>query len=162
MARKATSVRIAKKAKPRKTARARSGNKTAATDASVNGFVAAIPHPTRRADAFVLLDMMARVTGEQPRLWGPSIIGFGSYHYRYESGREGDAPLAAFSPRKAAMVVYVMTGFHGADALLARLGKHRTGKSCLYLGALGEIDRDVLKELITRSVRTIREKYAAA
>ncbi len=104
-------------------------NKTKPTPMSVAAFIAALPDPARRADAQALVKLMQTATGEKPKLWGPSIIGFGSYHYTYESGREGDAPIAAFSPRKAATVLYGLIGFSGADALLARLGKHTTGKA---------------------------------
>ena len=91
---------------------------------------------------------MQTATGEKPKLWGPSIIGFGSYHYTYESGREGDAPIAAFSPRKAATVLYGLIGFSGADALLARLGKHTTGKGCLYIKKLSDVDQTQLETLL--------------
>lgn len=125
--------------------------KTRATDASVRDFIAAVDHPVRRADAETLLAMMERVTGEQPRMWGPSIIGFGSYHYRYDSGHEGDAPRLGFSPRKAQLVLYVLTGYMGENAeqerLLARLGKHKVGKSCLYINKLADVDMEVLEQL---------------
>ena len=126
-------------------------NKTRATDASVDAFLAAVEPEQRRADGRILLDMMTRITGEPPALWGPSIIGFGSEHYRYESGREGDMPRIGFSPRKAQLVLYLATSLPERDALLARLGKHSTGKSCLYVTKLADVDMAVLEELIARS-----------
>jgi hypothetical protein len=126
-------------------------NKTQATDASVDAFLAAVEPEQRRADGRILLDMMTRITGDLPALWGPSIIGFGSEHYRYESGREGDMPRIAFSPRKAQLVLYLATSLPERDALLARLGKHSTGKSCLYVTKLADVDMAVLEELIARS-----------
>jgi hypothetical protein len=126
-------------------------NKTQATDASVDAFLAKVEPEQRRADGRVLLDMMARLTGEQPILWGPSIIGFGSVHYRYESGREGDICRIGFSPRKAQLVLYLAAGLPGRDALLATLGKHSLGKGCLYIRKLADVDGTVLEELIARS-----------
>ena len=105
--------------------------------------------------------MMRRITGEEPRLWGPSIIGFGEYHYKYESGREGDFMRVGFSPRKANLVLYIMPGFARHDALLDRLGKHKTGKSCLYINKLDDVDRDVLETLIAESWAAMAEKYGA-
>src|SRR5271170_3940960 len=107
-------------------------NKTTATKFNVAVFIDSLADPARRADAKVLVKLMRRAAGEKPKMWGPSIVGFGSYHYTYDSGREGDMPLIAFSPRKAATVLYGMIGFIGAEALLAKLGKHSTGKGCLY------------------------------
>jgi hypothetical protein len=108
-------------------------NKTKSTKSSVAAFIDALTDPVRRSDAKALIKVMQNATGEKPRMWGPSIVGFGSYHYKYESGREGDMPVIAFSPRKAATVLYGVTGFGEATALLARLGKHSTGKGCLYI-----------------------------
>src|SRR6266571_5489291 len=107
-------------------------NKTKPTKVSVAAFIDAITDPSRRSDAKALVKLMQSATGEKPKMWGPSIIGFGSHHYKYESGREGDAPLAGFSPRKAATVLYGLTGFNDSESLLGRLGKHTTGKGCLY------------------------------
>jgi Domain of unknown function (DU1801) len=115
----------------------------------------------KRADAQVLIELMQGATGENPVMWGPTIIGFGSYHYRYESGREGDSPLVAFSPRKAALVLYIIPGFRGAEAMLAKLGKHTTGKSCLYIKRLADVDQAVLRELIDQSIAAVRAKYPA-
>lgn len=126
-------------------------NKTHATDASVDAFLAAVEPEQRRADGRILLDMMTRITGEPPVMWGPSIIGFGTEHYRYESGREGDMPRIAFSPRKAQLVLYLATSLPERESLLAKLGKHSTGKACLYITRLTDVDMVVLEELIARS-----------
>ncbi|MEM1434401.1 MAG: DUF1801 domain-containing protein [Pseudomonadota bacterium] len=136
-------------------------NKTQPHDADVVTYLESVEHPGRREDAFVLLKLLGEITGEPPRLWGPSMIGFGQYHYVYDSGREGDHFLTGFAPRKANMVVYVMPGFAAYRALLDKLGKHRTGSSCLYLGRLDSIDLNVLKRLLTQSVRDMRRKYGA-
>ena len=106
-------------------------NKTQPTELSVTAFIDQLPDPTQRADAKALVKLLENATGEKPKMWGPAIIGFGAYHYKYESGCEGDMPLVAFSPRKAATVLYNLTGFPGADALLDRLGKHTLGQACL-------------------------------
>ena len=127
------------------------GNKTQATDASVDAFLAKVEPEQRRADGRVLLGMMARISGEPPVLWGPSIIGFGNVHYRYESGREGDMCRIGFSPRRAQLVLYLAASLPGRDALLAKLGKHSTGKGCLYIRKLADVDLAVLEELIARS-----------
>ena len=136
-------------------------NKTRPTGADVSAFLDGVEPARRREDAFAVLDMMRRITGEEPRLWGPSIIGFGEYHYKYESGREGDFMRVGFSPRKANLVLYIMPGFARHDALLDRLGKHKTGKSCLYINKLDDVDRDVLETLIAESWAAMAEKYGA-
>jgi hypothetical protein len=123
-------------------------NKTKATTLSVDAYIDALPDPTRRSEAKELIKLMQRASGEKPKLWGPSIVGFGSYHYEYDSGREGDMPLISFSPRKAAIVLYSMLGHGEAKALLAKLGKHTTGKGCLYIKKLADVDRTVLETLI--------------
>ena len=125
-------------------------NKTKPTQASVDDFIAAIENPRRRADAQAALAIYKQVTGLQPVMWGPSIIGFGSIHYAYESGREGDMPAAGFSPRKANMTFYVGDEFEGAEALYARLGKHKKSVACLYGNKLDDVDLDVLREIIAR------------
>ena len=135
-------------------------NKTKPTKQSVAAFIAALPDPARRADAKALVKLMQSATAEKPKLWGPSIIGFGSYHYKYESGHEGDMPLVAFSPRKPALVLYNLGGFTGSDALRARLGKHTAGKGCLYIKKLAEVDPKVLKLLIRKSVHAARARNA--
>ena len=122
-------------------------NKTKPTGASVNEFLGGVANDTRRRDAQTLVALMARVTGVEPQMWGPSIVGFGMQHYRYESGREGDMPRVGFSPRKANLVLYVLTGAGGEAALLARLGKHTTGVSCLYINKLADVDLTVLEAL---------------
>lgn len=136
-------------------------NKTKPNDTDVSVFLNSIENDRRRADAFELLGMMTEISGEPARLWGPSIVGFGSYHYKYESGREGDHLQVGFSPRKANLVCYIMLGFSGYESLMSRLGKYKTGKSCLYINKLDDIDRSVLKELITRSLADLRAKYKA-
>ena len=123
-------------------------NKTKPTSASVDDFIAAIENPRRRTDALAALAIYQEVTGLEPVMWGPSIIGFGSYHYVYASGREGDMPAAAFSPRKANMTFYVGDSFEGADDLYARLGKHKKSVACLYINKLADVDVDVLREII--------------
>lgn len=136
--------------------------KTAPTKASVAKFVAAVEDEARRADCAVLMEMMERVTGATPVMWGPSIVGFGSYHYRYASGREGDWMLAGFSPRKRDLTVYVMAGFQGKEKLLARLGRHKTSAGgCLYLKRLADVDLAVLEELVRDSVERLRRAYPA-
>jgi len=135
-------------------------NKTKPTGVSVAAFLDALTDQTRRADAKALVRLMRAATGEKPRMWGPSIVGFGSCHYVYESGREGDMPLVSFSPRKAATVLYIMRGFSGSDALLPRLGKHTTGGGCLYVRKLADLDQKVLKEIVVKSVAATKKKYA--
>ncbi len=134
-------------------------NKTQVTDVDPADFIASVEHPTRRADAETLLEMMRRVTGCQAKMWGPSIVGFGRYHYTYESGREGEYMLTGFSPRKANLVLYVMPGYEDKDEILGRLGKHRIGKSCLYVNKLADVDLDVLEEIVATGVEEMRDRY---
>lgn len=134
-------------------------NKTKATQLSVAAFIDAITDPARRADAKALVKLMQNAAGEKPKMWGPSIIGFGSYHYKYDSGREGDMPLICFSPRKAATVLYNMTGSSDSKALLPKLGKHTTGGGCLYIKKLADVDLKVLEVMASRSVAAMREKH---
>ena len=137
-------------------------NKTKPTQVSVTAFINALPDETKRSDAKTLVKLMQKATGEKPKMWGPSIVGFGSCHYVYESGREGDMPIAAFSPRKAATVVYGMAGsFEGADALFAKLGKHTKSKGCLYIKKLADVDAKVFETLVTKSVAAARARYPA-
>jgi len=136
-------------------------NKTKPTKLSVAAFIGALTDHTRRADAKTLVKMMQTAAGEKPQMWGPSIIGFGSYHYRYDSGREGDMPLIGFSPRKAATVLYNMTGFSDSEALRAKLGKHTTGKGCLYIKRLADVDQRVLEALVVKSVAAMRARCAS-
>ena len=131
-------------------------NKTQKTGASVDGFLAALEHPRRREDGRALLRMMREVTGLEPEMWGPSIIGFGDYHYRYASGREGDFFLVGFSPRKQSLSLYLPAGFPEYGALLAALGKHRKAASCLYVNKLADVDLAVLRELVARSFAHVK------
>lgn len=135
-------------------------NKTKPTEVRVEDFIGALENKRRKADALELVDLMRDISGEEPKMWGPSIIGFGSYHYKYDSGREGDMLQVGFSPRKANLVCYIMLGFSGYEGLMDRLGKYKTGKSCLYINKLDDIDREVLRELITLSLKDLRAKYA--
>jgi hypothetical protein len=130
--------------------------KTKPTDASVADFLDAVEHPGRREDGKVVAAMMAEISGEKAVMWGPSIVGYGSY-----KGPTGDWPRIGFSPRKANLVLYMMPGFEAQADLLGRLGKHKTGASCLYLNRLADVDMGVLRELASESVRMMREKYPA-
>src|SRR5438445_2537157 len=134
-------------------------NKTKTTELSVAAFIDALTDEIKRADAKALVKLMQSATGEKPKMWGPSIVGFGSYHYTYESGQEGDMPLASFSPRKAATVLYGLTGFSDAEALLARLGNHTAGKGCLYIKKLADVDQKVLEALVVKSVASKRSRH---
>jgi hypothetical protein len=134
-------------------------NKTKPTQFGVADYIAAIPEPARRADAETLLNIMQDAIGEEPKMWGPSIIGFGSYHYKYESGREGDMPVVGFSPRKPATVLYGLRASTEAEALLERLGKHTTGKGCVYIKKLADIDQKVLATLVKISAIATRAKH---
>jgi len=135
-------------------------NKTKPTQQSVAAFIDALADPVKSADARALVKLMQRLTGEKPWMWGPSIIGFGSYHYTYESGRQGDMPVVCFSPRKAAIVLYSLMGASGSEKLLAKLGKHTTGKGCLYIKKLSDVDLKVLEELIAKSVAATRARHS--
>lgn len=136
--------------------------KTQPNDASVDVFLDRIEseNPQKAADCRALIGMMRRVTGDPPRMWGKAMVGFGTYHYRYESGREGDWFLVGFSPRKRELSVYIMSGFDRYEELMKRLGKHRTGKSCLYIKSLDDIDTSVLEQLVAASVDYMRQQYA--
>lgn len=136
-----------------------SENKTQPTAADVSAFIDAVEDADRRADCRTLVALMQGVVGEPPVLWGPSMVGFGRYHYRYESGREGDFFLAGFSPRKRDLTLYITAGFERHPALMAKLGRYRTGKSCLYLKRLSDIDMNVLEELVRESVAHMRKRY---
>jgi hypothetical protein len=131
-------------------------NKTKATAVSVEAFLDGVSNPTRREDAYTLVKMLKKITGQPPKLWGPSIVGFGSYHYKYATGREGDMPMAGFSPRAAAMTVYVMRGNARYDHLISQLGKCKTSLSCLYINKLADVDLDVLRELMTVSYQHLK------
>jgi len=134
-------------------------NKTVETSEDVAAFVAGIADDAQRADAEALIAMMADASGEPPVMWGSSIIGFGRYHYRYDSGREGDMARISFSPRKGKTVLYAIDGFPSHPELLARLGKHKTGQACLYIAKLADVDRDVLRELIDASLAEMERRY---
>jgi hypothetical protein len=136
-------------------------NKTKPTELSVAAFVEALPDQAQREDAKALVKLMRSATGEKPRMWGPSIIGFGSYHYKYESGREGDMPLVGFSPRKAALVLYglgAVSASDPSDPLRAKLGKHTTGKGCVYIKKLADVDTKILETIIVKCATTARKK----
>jgi hypothetical protein len=134
------------------------GNKTKPTESSVAAFIDAVTDPTKRADAKALVKLMQDAAGEKPKMWGPSIIGFGSCHYRYESGREGDMPRIGFSPRKTATVLYNVIESSDSKALLAKLGKHTTGKGCLYFKKLADVDQKVLEAMVVTSLAALRAR----
>jgi Domain of unknown function (DU1801) len=133
--------------------------KTKETDNSVIEFIENIESPKKREDAYKLLDIFTETTGYKAKMWGPSIIGFGSYHYNYESGHEGDAPLVGFSPRKSKISLYFAAGDPKRDELLKDFGKHTTGKACVYINKVADINVDVLKALINQSMRFLKETY---
>ena len=126
--------------------------KTQLNDQSVEAFLNSVAHQRKREDSFTILKLMEEVTGEEPQMWGDSIVGFGRYHYKYASGREGDWFVTGFAPRKQNLTLYIMSGFDNYDQLLSQLGKHKTGKSCLYINKLDDVDLDVLQELVKQSV----------
>jgi hypothetical protein len=136
-----------------------SGNKTQPTSKDVAAFLDAIEHPTRRADAHTLHALFQSITGFAPRMWGPTIVGYGRYDYVYESGRSGSFLATGFSPRKANLSIYVMPGYQDYAAILSRLGKHKMGKSCLYINKLADVDRSVLEELIRAGLRDLSAKW---
>jgi hypothetical protein len=127
-------------------------NKTQENERSVNDFLNSVQDEKKRADSFVILEIMRQVTGKEPKMWGDSIVGFGKYHYRYESGREGDEPVTGFSPRKQNLTLYLMLGFPQSEELLQRLGKFTTGKYCLYIKKIEDVDLQVLEELVRQYV----------
>jgi hypothetical protein len=133
--------------------------KTKPTKVSAESHIAAIANEEQRNDAQCLLVLMQKITGQKPRMWGPTIVGFGSYHYKYASGREGDSALAAFAVRGKDLVVYTAEDFEGRDALFAKLGKHRTGKVCVYIRRLADVDLKVLEKLVARSVADTTSRY---
>ncbi len=138
---------------------AKAKNKTTETDASVDDFIDSIEDEQKRSDAKKILRMMEEITGETPKLWGTSIVGFGNYHYKYESGREGDFMKIGFSPRKQNLTLYIMNGFEHQEKLMSTLGKHKVGKSCLYIKKLEDVDFDVLTNISTQSYQYMTEKY---
>ena len=132
-------------------------NKTTPNDQDVEQFLNSVDDERKRKDSFTILELMKQVTGLEPRMWGSSIVGFGSYHYTYESGREGDMILAGFSPRKQNLTLYNMSGFERYDDLLKKLGKHTTGKGCLYIKRLDDVDLPTLKSLIEESFKHVKQ-----
>lgn len=133
--------------------------KTKKNSASVAAFLNKIDDKQKRSDAKKVAALMRKVTGSKAKMWGTSIVGFGNYHYNYASGREGDFMLTGFSPRKQNLVVYIMPGFHEFPTLMKKLGKYKTGKSCLYINKLEDIDESILEKLIDRSVKLMRKRY---
>jgi hypothetical protein len=133
--------------------------KTKPTEVSAESHIAAIANEEQRNDARSLVALMRKVTKQEPRMWGPSIVGFGSYHYRYASGHEGDSALAGFAARGRELVVYIEADFEGRDVLLAKLGEHKTGKVCVYIGRLANVDLKVLEKLVARSVAETTSRY---
>ena len=138
---------------------AKNQNKTVPTEVRPEEFIASVDNEVKREDSFELIELMKEVTQQPPVMWGSSLIGFGNYHYKYASGREGDFFLTGFSPRKQALTVYIMPGFDGYPQIMGKLGKFKTGKSCLYIKKLDDIDRDLLKDLVAKSVAYMRENY---
>ena len=133
--------------------------KTKRNDGDVRGYLESVTNKRRREDSLVMLELMREITGEPPEMWGSSIVGFGSYHYKYASGREGDWPVIGFAPRKQSLTLYIMPGFDRYDDLMAKLGKYKTGKSCLYINKLDDVNLEVLKALIAESVEYMRRAY---
>jgi len=133
--------------------------KTKPTDVSAESHIAAVANEEQRNDAKTLVALMRRVTRQQPRMWGPSIVGFGSYHYKYASGHEGDSALTGFAVRGNDLVVYIAPDFEGRDRLLAKLGKHKTGKVCVYIRRLANVDLKVLETLVARSIADTKHRY---
>lgn len=135
-------------------------NKTKETEASVFDFIQNVDNEQKRKDSFALIEIMKEVSGFEPKMWGPSIIGFGSYHYKYQSGHEGDAPLIGFSPRKNAISLYFSCDVNGEHPeLLTKLGKFKTGKGCLYVNKLSDVNIEILKQLAKDSIKFTLEKY---
>lgn len=134
-------------------------NKTKPTNASVVAFIDGIEDTQKRRDVKKVAGMMRQATGCRAKMWGPNIVGFGQYHYRYDSGREGDFMITGFSPRKQALTVYIIPGFKHFESLMAKLGKYKTGRSCLYIKRLADVDEKVLQQLIESSVKHMRQKY---
>ena len=136
-----------------------SQNKTQASNADVQSFLDGIEHPVRRADAVRLNEVFQDVTGWSPQMWGPTIIGYGAYHYTYDSGREGDMCATGFSPRKANLSLYIMPGYQDFGEILGRLGKHKLGKACLYINTLADVDEDVLKEIVRAGLDDLQTRW---
>ena len=133
--------------------------KTKPTEVSAESHIAAIENEGQRKDARTLVALLRRVTRREPKMWGPSIVGFGSYHYKYATGHEGDSAITGFAVRGSELVVYIAQGFEGRDVLLAKLGKHRTGKVCVYIRRLADVDLTVLETLVARSIADTKRRY---
>jgi len=138
---------------------AKAKNKTQATGASVEDYIASITKDDRRADIQIIHDMMVDVSGWEPKMWGASIVGFGDYHYKYDSGREGDFFRIGYSSRAQNITIYIMPGYQDFDDELARLGKYKMGKSCLYIKRLSDVDQDVLREMMGKGLSLMADKY---
>ena len=151
----------ARKKIPHRKPSGKAANKTVPTRASAADFIKSIADPNKRRDCQTLARMMRELVGKQARMWGGSIVGYGQYHYSYDSGREGDMMLTGFSPRAQNLAIYIMPGFASYGALLKKLGKFKTGKSCLYVKQLDDVDQKVLRQLIERSVKDMKKKYDA-
>jgi hypothetical protein len=134
-------------------------NKTTETNCSVTEFINKVENEVKRSDSFTLIEILKSITGFEPKMWGPTIIGFGSYHYKYESGHEGDAPLAGFSPRKDSLVLYFASEYENREVLLSQLGKHKSSKACVYVKKLGDIDIKVLERMIINSMAYVTKLY---
>lgn len=137
----------------------RNDNETRFNNHDVDEYIASIEHDVRRADAEIILTMMEKLSGYPPKMYGTSMIGFGTYHYKYDSGREGDSMKIGFSPRKANLVLYIMPGFDDYKDKLVSLGKCKTGKSCLYINKLADVNLDILAEIITISIGVMNDRY---
>ena len=133
--------------------------KTVETKNSVTDFINLIPDETKKSDCFNLIEIMKEQSGFEPKLWGPSIVGFSSYHYKYESGREGEAPLVAFSPRKSEISLYLSSSFENREELLQKFGKHKSAKACIYVKRLEDINISILKKMISLSIKHIKRLY---
>ncbi|OWY24984.1 DUF1801 domain-containing protein [Sphingobacteriales bacterium UPWRP_1] len=133
--------------------------KTKPNNQSVADFLNAVTDATQKQDCIAICTLMQEVTGHQPKMWGTAIVGFGSYHYKYASGQQGDWMLAGFSPRKQNLSIYLMSGFEPLQAQLQQLGKHKTGKGCLYIKKLSDVNMEVLKEMVAISVKVLKEQY---
>lgn len=133
--------------------------KTVETNNSVTDFINSIPDETKKTDCFALIEIMKAQSGFEPKLWGPGIVGFGSYHYKYESGREGEAPLVAFSPRKSEISLYLSSSFENREELLLQFGKHKSAKACIYVKKLNDINLDILKKMISLSIKQVKRLH---
>jgi hypothetical protein len=139
---------------------AKNANKTTENEGSVAGFLNSVADETKRVDSFKIVELMEEQSGYPAKMWGPAIVGFGSYHYKYESGHEGDAPMAGFSPRANAITIYLATDYPGHQELLAKFGKHTTSKACIYVKKLADVDAEILKSMVRESVKYMKEKYS--